>query len=100
MPEPVSPPEPTLTSIDTTLGRIFAAAAATEPAGRTVTDAPVEPEPRLTVCGADVSEPETACATTPPIVPPSTAATAATSATIVQPGGVSRQRASREGRGR
>src|SRR4051794_20359463 len=72
MPVPVSPPLPVRTSSDTTLGKIFAATAATDPGARATAAAPVVVAPNVTVCGAALTS-SAACTTRPPIVPASTA---------------------------
>src|SRR5438067_1178886 len=92
IPLPVSPPDPTRTSIDTTLGMIFAATVATEPGGRVTTPAPAFGLPSVTLRGAGTPSTLSAlCTMEPPIVPPSNAATAATRASAPHPGRVSRQ---------
>src|SRR3954449_1714889 len=87
MPEPVSPPDPRRTSMETTLGRIFAATAAVAPAGRRAEVTGCAGPPRLTVWGVEpLSVEPVLCAMTPPMVPPMTAVTALTSASMVQLG--------------
>src|SRR3954447_20907799 len=86
MPDPVSPVEPRLTSIDTTLGRILAATAAVATA-RCDDVTGCEGAPRRTDCGEELPPDESALwATTPPMVPPRTAVTALTSASMVHVG--------------
>src|SRR4051812_49249167 len=87
MPEPVSPPDPRRTSMETTLGRILAATAAVAPAGRRAEVTGCAGPPRLTVWGVEpLSVEPVLCAMTPPMVPPRTAVTALTSASMVPPG--------------
>src|SRR5438270_10582243 len=80
MPVPVSPPLPVRTSIDTTLGRIFAATVATELSDRATTGAVLAVVPSVTVFGADPLS-SAACTTSPPTVPANTAAMPAVRAT-------------------
>src|SRR5690242_20230871 len=86
MPDPVSPLPPRRTSIETTLGRIFAATAAVAPAGRCCVLAGTVAAPMRTDVGAESDDDEVACAMTPPIVPPRTAVTALTRTSIGQLG--------------
>src|SRR5581483_5184128 len=90
MPEPVSPPLPTRTSIETTLGRIRAATAAVDPAGRRSSGLLAGTAPMSTVRGRWLVAP---CvrATSPPMPPPRTAAVMTAMARTDHPGGESRQ---------
>src|SRR3954471_15189616 len=86
MPVPVSPVLPRRTSSDTTLGRIFAATAATEPFGRwTAPPATDEVDPSVTWVRCDVVR-SAWWTTSPLIAPPSTAATAVARTSTVEPG--------------
>src|SRR3954469_16153962 len=86
MPVPVSPLLPRRTSSDTTLGRIFAATAATEPLGRwTAPPATEEVDPSVTWVRCDVVR-SAWWTTSPLIAPPSTAATAVARTSTVEPG--------------
>src|SRR4051812_22814 len=86
MPVPVSPVLPRRTSSDTTLGRIFAATAATEPLGRcTAPPATEEVDPSVTGVGGAVVR-SAGWTTSPLTAPPSTAATAVASTSTVEPG--------------
>src|SRR3954466_9160513 len=86
MPVPVSPVLPRRTSSDTTLGRILAATAATEPLGRwTAPPATEEVDPSGTWVRCDVAR-SGWWTTGPLIAPPSAAATAVASTSTVEPG--------------
>src|SRR3954454_2940788 len=88
MPEPVSPPDPRRTSMETTLGRILAATAAVAPAARCDEVTGCAGPPRLTVSGDEPLPVEPVLwAMTPPMVPPKMAVTALTSASMAQLGG-------------
>src|SRR4051812_39894777 len=95
IPEPVPPPPPLrLTLIETTLGRILAATAATDPAWRcTAACDGTLTAPMRTDCGAAAAALLLSpwWTISPPIVPPSSAATAATSTRTDHRGGDSRQ---------
>src|SRR3954453_20091402 len=86
MPVPVSPLLPRRTSRETTLGRILAATAATDPSGR-CTEAPVPDvgAPSVT-CDRCVVVRSAWCTTRPLMAPPSTAATAVARTSTVDPG--------------
>src|SRR5256885_2152825 len=86
MPVPVSPVLPRRTSSDTTLGRIFAATAATEPLGRwTAPPATEEVDPSVTWVRCAVV-PSSGGTTSPLPAPPTPAATAVARTSTVEPG--------------